>query len=70
MKNLAMKRMRLESHRHIKKLIAYHQQRLNLLAKETERKTTCKYHAESAFLLCAVNPSGPCAQCHYYQPQT
>lgn len=69
MKNLAMKRMRLQSHSHIKRLITYHQQRLNLLAKTTDRKATCKYNAESAFLLCAVNPSGPCAQCHHYEPK-
>jgi len=69
MNNLAMKRMRLQSHSQIKKLIAYHEQKLNLLAKTTDRKATCIYHAHSAFLLCAVNPTGTCDQCHYYQPQ-
>ena len=69
MKNLGMERMRLQSHSHIKRLIAYHQQKLNLLAKTTNRKATCIYNAHSPFLLCAVNPTGNCEQCHHYQPQ-
>lgn len=27
----------------------------------------CRYNARSAFLRCAVNPSGPCAECFHYE---
>lgn len=30
---------------------------------------TCKYNARSGYLRCAVNPSGPCEGCRYYQPR-
>ncbi len=29
--------------------------------------TTCCYNAHSAYLRCAVNPSGPCEDCPFYQ---
>jgi Family of unknown function (DUF6464) len=29
---------------------------------------TCRYNARSAHLRCAVNPFGPCKECHYYEP--
>ena len=64
---LGMKRMRLQSHCHIKRAIAHRQQRLNLLSKSLDKKTTCKYNAGSAFLLCAVNPKGPCQDCRHYE---
>jgi Family of unknown function (DUF6464) len=28
---------------------------------------TCKYNAHSAYLRCAVNPSGPCQGCSQYE---
>jgi len=28
---------------------------------------TCRYNAHSELLRCAVNPSGPCNQCHVYE---
>jgi hypothetical protein len=31
---------------------------------------TCLYNARSEILRCAINPSGPCDRCQYYQPIT
>lgn len=28
---------------------------------------TCKFNARSAYLRCAINPSGPCKGCPHYQ---
>lgn len=28
---------------------------------------TCKFNARSAYIRCAVNPSGPCQNCPHYQ---
>ncbi len=28
---------------------------------------TCQFNARSAYIRCAVNPSGPCEGCHYYE---
>ncbi|WP_432808799.1 DUF6464 family protein [Pantanalinema sp. GBBB05] len=28
---------------------------------------TCRFNARSAYLRCAVNPSGPCQECPYYE---
>ncbi|MEG3986153.1 DUF6464 family protein [Microcoleus sp. Pol7_A1] len=28
---------------------------------------TCEYNARSNYIRCAVNPSGPCQDCRYYQ---
>ncbi|NEP62355.1 MAG: hypothetical protein F6K31_36395 [Symploca sp. SIO2G7] len=30
---------------------------------------TCQFNACSAYIRCAVNPSGPCENCCYYEPQ-
>jgi hypothetical protein len=30
---------------------------------------TCQFNARSAYIRCAVNPSGPCEECHHYQPR-
>ncbi|HEY9669311.1 MAG TPA: DUF6464 family protein [Coleofasciculaceae cyanobacterium] len=30
---------------------------------------TCEFNARSPYIRCAVNPSGPCEDCHYYQPK-
>ena len=30
---------------------------------------TCQFNACSAYIRCAVNPSGPCEECHHYQPK-
>jgi hypothetical protein len=30
--------------------------------------TTCRYNAHSELVRCAVNPSGPCDQCRFYEP--
>ncbi|WP_036485631.1 DUF6464 family protein [Myxosarcina sp. GI1] len=29
---------------------------------------TCRYNAHSEIMRCAVNPEGPCQDCHYYEP--
>ena len=29
---------------------------------------TCKFNARSAYIRCGVNPSGPCENCHDYEP--
>ncbi|MEG4505774.1 DUF6464 family protein [Microcoleus sp. F6_B4] len=31
---------------------------------------TCEYNARSHYIRCAVNPSGPCQDCRYYQART
>lgn len=31
---------------------------------------TCEYNARSNYIRCAVNPSGPCQDCRYYQAKT
>ena len=28
---------------------------------------SCKFNARSAYIRCAVNPSGPCQSCRYYE---
>jgi hypothetical protein len=30
---------------------------------------SCQYNARSGYLRCAVNPSGPCEGCRYYEPR-
>lgn len=30
---------------------------------------SCEFNARSGYLRCAVNPSGPCEGCNYYQPR-
>ena len=30
---------------------------------------TCQFNARSAYIRCAINPSGPCEQCCHYQPK-
>ena len=30
---------------------------------------TCKFNARSAYMRCAVNPSGPCENCRHYEPK-
>ncbi len=30
---------------------------------------TCQFNARSAYIRCAVNPSGPCENCLHYQPK-
>lgn len=68
MTSKAFERMRLQSHAYIKRQIEVSQQRLDLVSKRVSRQKTCKYNANSAFLLCAVNPSGPCSNCSMYEP--
>jgi Family of unknown function (DUF6464) len=29
--------------------------------------TSCVYNARSELIRCAINPAGPCDQCHYYE---
>ena len=31
---------------------------------------TCEYNARSNYIRCAINPSGPCQDCRYYQART
>lgn len=30
---------------------------------------SCKFNAQSGYIRCAVNPSGPCENCRYYEKQ-
>jgi hypothetical protein len=30
---------------------------------------TCRFNARSAYIRCAVNPSGPCDNCCHYEPR-
>ncbi|HAX89873.1 MAG TPA: hypothetical protein DCY91_27325 [Cyanobacteria bacterium UBA11370] len=30
---------------------------------------SCQFNARSAYIRCAVNPSGPCQNCPHYQPK-
>ncbi|HBB34865.1 MAG TPA: hypothetical protein DDZ80_03880 [Cyanobacteria bacterium UBA8803] len=30
---------------------------------------TCRFNARSAYIRCAVNPSGPCENCRHYEPK-
>ncbi|MEB3282671.1 MAG: DUF6464 family protein [Lyngbya sp.] len=67
--NIGMNRMRLQSYHQIKRFLEYHEQRQRILSKKIDKQKTCKYNAGSAFLLCAVNPSGPCSECNHYHPK-
>lgn len=69
MSSRAFQRMRLQSHAYIKRQIERYEQRIRLLSKRIDRQASCKYNADSAFLLCAVNPSGPCSQCQHYEAE-
>jgi hypothetical protein len=33
-------------------------------------KVSCKYNARSLYLRCAVNPSGSCENCRYYESRS
>lgn len=68
MSNLAFNRMRLKSHAQIRRWIESHQQQLRQISNTVDRKSTCRYNAHSAFLRCAVNPTGPCELCQHYEP--
>jgi hypothetical protein len=28
---------------------------------------TCQFNAQSPYIRCAINPSGPCQDCYHYQ---
>jgi Family of unknown function (DUF6464) len=62
-------KLRMLSHARIKRQINYNNQRLMLFSNRVDRQKTCQYNADSAFLLCAVNPSGPCSTCSHYEPK-
>ncbi|MDY6938801.1 MAG: DUF6464 family protein [Cyanobacteriota bacterium] len=59
-------RLRKLSHARIKRQIERDRQRMEQLSGRVDRSRTCKYNAHSAFLLCAVNPGGPCSTCSHY----
>ena len=63
-------RLRILSHDRIKRQINDYRQRIWRLSGRIDRTRTCRYNAGSAFLLCAVNPGGPCATCSDYDPET
>ncbi len=69
MSSRAFERMRLRSHAKIKRKMEYYEQRLKKVSGRVNRRKSCQYNANSAFLLCAVNPSGPCDSCRDYEPQ-
>lgn len=68
MASLAFERMRLQSHARIRRLLADEQVRFGRVSTRVRRKLTCQFYAHSPFLLCAVNPSGPCECCPHYLP--
>ncbi|NJL00022.1 MAG: hypothetical protein HC838_16735 [Spirulinaceae cyanobacterium RM2_2_10] len=68
MATCVFERLRLQSHARIKRRLVFAQQRQNLIAGRRDRQRTCRYNAHSAFLRCAVNPSGPCETCGDYAP--
>jgi hypothetical protein len=70
MTDIGMQRMRLQSHAQIRRLIADYRQRLRLISNSPPDRSDCRYRANSAFLLCAVNPNGPCAGCRHYEPRS
>lgn len=63
-------RMRLLYHEKIRRRLAYERQRLAQRTGHVHRRYTCQYSANSAFLLCAVNPCGPCETCRHYTPKS
>lgn len=69
MTNIGMERMRLQSHQQIRRFLQLHEQQQRILSKKVDRQKTCRFNANSAFLRCAVNPSGCCSDCQYYEPQ-
>jgi hypothetical protein len=68
MTSLAFNRMRLKSHAQIKRWIDFHQQRMTQLSKTVDKQQACRFNAHSAFLRCAVNPTGVCELCPHYEP--
>ena len=73
----------LERHHHYQyKIGGYYLQRISLHVQESclpKEKTliegrwiigdaNCYLNARSEILRCAVNPEGPCQDCHYYEP--
>ena len=69
MTNIGMERMRLQSHKQIRRFLQYHEEQHRILSKRVDQQKTCRFNAHSAFLKCAVNPSGSCSDCSYYEPQ-
>ncbi len=63
MTSKGFERMRLKSHASIRRRLA----RARLL--RGDRRFSCRYWSGSPFLLCAVNPTGPCESCSDYCPQ-
>ena len=68
MNSLVFQKMRQLSHAYVRQQINYYQQRLTLASRCIDKQASCKYNADSAFLLCAVNPYGPCSKCGEYEP--
>ena len=63
MTSRGFERMRLKSHALIRRRLA--RGRLQ----RGERRFSCQFWSQSPFLLCAVNPTGPCQTCPHYQPR-
>lgn len=68
MSSKAFERMRLRSHAQIRREMEYHEQLLQTVSPRINKRKTCRYNANSAFLLCAVNPNGSCTDCRDYEP--
>lgn len=62
MTSRGFERMRLKSHALIRRRL------LRERLQRGDRRFSCQYWSRSPFLLCAVNPSGPCNTCSHYCP--
>lgn len=62
-------RMRLQTYTRIKRQKEAYEQRMRLISGKPDKRSTCRFNAHSSFLLCAVNPSGPCETCTEYEPK-
>jgi Family of unknown function (DUF6464) len=63
------RKLRQLSYARIQRQMNRYRQYVLLFSGRVDRQRTCKYNASSAFLLCAVNPSGPCSTCSHYEPK-
>ena len=60
-------KMRWLAYERVRVQILRSRQRLQMMSRRTDRRSTCRFNARSAFLLCAVNPEGPCHSCPHYE---
>ncbi|AKG24842.1 DUF6464 family protein [Calothrix sp. 336/3] len=79
-----MRKTQERSRSHLRRVATINSQRRQMIHSDTGTNTSdryyiegvgyligdisCQYNARSGYLRCAVNPTGPCAVCRYYQP--